>query len=90
MTPLNLTMDTAYNKAVQPALGLTLNRGNGERRHEWRCPCGFCSAGVLLVQRCVEQHDLWRVTSDEDGSVWLVASTLPACPLCGSTLLDAA
>jgi len=53
---------------------------------QWLCPTAFCTTDRLLVQHTTDDEDLWRVKEGINGQPWLVASTLPGCPFCGSTL----
>lgn len=49
------------------------------------CPNRSCSAGAWNVELLPDPNSLWRVSNEANGA-YLVASTLPACPMCGADL----
>jgi hypothetical protein len=49
------------------------------------CPSPTCTSGRWNVQYLSTANQLWRVSSETDGS-FLVAGVTPACPWCGAEL----
>ena len=54
-----------------------------------RCASPTCAGGRWDVQCLSAAEQLWRVSSEENGS-YLVAGVMPACPWCGADLEIAA
>ena len=53
----------------------------------WFCPKRSCTAQIWLLQRCRDQHGVWRIVPRMNAQAWTIAATLPACPQCGATLI---
>jgi hypothetical protein len=55
-------------------------------RELWSCTNDDCRAATWLVQRSIEQPDLWRIAAGVDATPFNVAAAAPVCPYCGTTL----
>lgn len=57
----------------------------GER--QYYCPEKTFPAETWLVKRQPNQPGLWLINEAEDARPWLVAATIPICPLCATNLV---
>jgi hypothetical protein len=56
---------------------------NGECGH---CVNSACHAEQWLVLATPGHRDVWQIVPDAGSRPWVVAASVPICPLCGSNL----
>jgi hypothetical protein len=69
----------------------TFQQDTQQKARTWEmgfCTTAFCQCSFLMVHRCAEAHELWRVTRKLGEGGWLIAAIEPICPGCGGDLLN--